>query len=363
MMKFMMRTLQILMLVLTLIWGVNAANALSISTTPSSVNAAYGQSTSVAIHYRFDTQLPQPLLSTTGYFVFNDVIIGTVNRPLTCRFTASEVLTIPQYIVEKVHRAGGSSFRFKRNFNGSVQLTPFTTPVYFSEDGNVIIHITPGSVAAFSLKRIELYFDQVQRQNEVMVQRNYRGLKAYADIYYNGSGMLNGYWEVDGLIIERVNRFVPSGGKVTLVTPSIPDLPTFDPGYHIVKFIVTSPETSFEVPEMVYWVKGTDEPAKRSLVLTTPQDGADISTDFSFAWEKMEKAAVYLISFAKEDDKTICFSALTRDTAYRIPTPVLSQYFAAGKKFLWSVKGYDTENNVIAESGARSFFFREATKP
>lgn len=362
-MKFTMRSLQILILMLLLLWGANAANALSISATPSSVNAAYGQSTSVAVHYRFDTQLPQPLLSTTGNFVFNDTIIGTVNRPLTSRYTASEVLTIPQYIVEKVIRAGGSTFRFKRNFNGNVQLTPFTTPVYFSEDANVIIHIAPGSVGAFSLKRIELYFDQVQRQNEVMVQRNHRGLKAYADIYYNGSGILNGYWEVDGLIIERVNRFVPTGGKVILATPSVPDLPTFDPGYHIVKFIVIAPEMSFEVPEMVYWVKGTDEPIKRSLVLTNPADGADIPTDFSFTWDKMEKAAVYLISFAKGEDKTICFSALTRDTSYRIPSSILAEYFTAGEKFLWSVKGYDTENNIIAESGIRRFHFKEATKP
>lgn len=362
-MKFTMRSLQIFIFALTLFWGVNAAYALSISATPASVNAAYGQSTSVAIHYRFDTQLPQPLLSTTGNFIFDDTIIGTVNRPLTCRYTVSEVLTIPQYIVEKVMRAGGSSFRFKRNFNGNVQMSPFATPVYFSEDANVIIHITPGSVAAFSLKRIELFFDHMQRQNEVMVQRNHRGLKAYADIYYNGSGILNGYWEVDGLTIERVNRFVPTGGKVTLVTPSVPDLPTFDPGYHIVKFIVTTPETSFEVPEMVYWVKGTNEPVKRSLVLTTPQDGMDIPANFSFAWEKMEKAAVYLISFAKDDDKSICFSALTRDTTYRIPPSVLAEYFTAGKKFLWSVKGYDTENNIIAESGMRSFYFREAAQP
>jgi hypothetical protein len=351
------------MLVMTLLWGVTAADALSISATPSSVNAAYGQSTSVAIHYRFDTQLPQPLLSTTGNFIFNDAIIGTVNRSLTSQYSVSEVLTIPQYVVEKVIRAGGSSFRFKRNFNGNVQMSPVTTPVYFSEDANVIIHITPGSVASFSLKRIELYFDNMQKRNEVMVQRNFKGLKAYADIYYNGSGFLNGYWEVDGLIIERVNRFVPTGGKVTLATPSVPDLPTFDPGYHIVKFIVTNPETSFEVPEMVYWVKGAEEPTKRVLALINPMDGMDIPPDFPFAWEKMEKASVYLISFAKSEDKTVCFSALTRDTSYRIPPSVLAEYLSPGKKFLWSVKGFDTENNIIAESGVQSFYFKEAPKP
>ena len=362
-MKFMKRTLRILMFVLTLVWGANSANALSISTTPASVNAAYGQSTSVAIHYRFDTPLQQPLLSPNGRFFFNDTLIGTVNRSLNCRYTASEVLTIPQHIVETVRRAGGSSFTFSRNFHGTVHSSPSVGPDYFSADGNVTIHITPGSVAAFSLRRIELYFDNLQRKNETMVPRNFKGLRAYADIYYNGSGMLNGYWDVDGLIIERVNRFVPSGGKMTLATPDIPDLPTFDPGYHIVKFIVTAPAASFEVPEIVYWVRGVDEPVKRPLVLITPQDGSDIPADFSFTWEKMEKAAVYLVSFSREEDQSVCFSALTRNTAYQIPPPVLSRYFTAGKMFLWSVKSYDTENNVIAESGAWRFSLPEPPKP
>jgi len=212
---------------------------------------------------------------------------------------------------------------------------------------------------AFSLKRIELYFDGTQRQNEMMVQRNHPGLTAYADIYYNGSGMLSGYWEVDGLIIERVNGFVPAGGKVTLATSNVQDLPTFDPGYHIVKFRVISPATSFEVPEMVYWVKGTEAPVKQSLTLIKPADGAGISTDALFEWEKREKASVYLISFFKAGEKEVCFSAMTRDASYRIPPSVLAEYLCPGDKYLWSVKGFDKGNNTIAESGLRSFFFKK----
>jgi hypothetical protein len=278
--------------------------------------------------------------------------IGTVNLPLsTATQRVSEVLTIPQAVVERALRAGYSTFYYDRVFTNT------------SDFYRLTINITPGSVAAFSLKRIELFFDNMQKKNEVMVPRSFKGLKAYADIYYNGSGFLNGYWEVDGLIIERVNRFVPAGGKVTLATPNVPDLPTFDPGYHIVKFIVTNPETSFEVPEMVYWVKGTEEPTKRALALIKPLDGMDIPPDFPFQWEKMEKASLYLISFARAEDRTVCFSALTRDTLYQIPPSVLAEYLSPGKKYLWSVKGFDTESNIIAESGVQSFYFKEAAKP
>jgi len=222
-----------------------------------------------------------------------------------------------------------------------------------------LILFASGNAEAFAIKRIELYFDLTQRQNEVMVQRNHVGLTAYADIFYTGSGMLSGYWEVDGLIIERVNRFVPTGGKVTLATPSVPDLPTFDPGYHIVKFRVTRPATSFEVPEMVYWVKGTEAPVKQSLTLIKPEDAAGITTDALFEWEKRENVSVYLISFFKPGEKKVCFSALTREASYRIPPSVLVEYLCPGNKYLWSVKGFDKGNNTIAESGLRSFFFKK----
>jgi hypothetical protein len=340
----------------------NVTEAIGATTTPSTVNAAYGQSTTVTVHYLMPTAMA-PITSynsSIGHFYLPSLAtptpIGAVNLNLTTSTRqVSEVLTIPQTVIERALRAGASTFYYSRTFA--------STPGGYGDTFALNINIVPGSVAGFSLRRIELYFDNMQKRNEVMVQRNFKGLKAYADIYYNGSGFLNGYWEVDGLIIERVNRFVPAGGKVTLATPSIPDLPTFDPGYHIVKFIVTNPETSFEVPEMVYWVKGAEEPVKRALALIKPLDGMDIPTNFPFEWEKMEKASLYLISFAKAEDKTVCFSALTRDTAYRIPPSVLSEYLSPGKKYLWSVKGFDTESNIIAESGVQSFYFKEAAKP
>jgi len=227
----------------------------------------------------------------------------------------------------------------------------------------ILICIDSGSAAVFSLKRIELYFDITQKQNEVMVERNHKGLRAYTDIYYNGTGILNGYWEVDGLIIERVSRLVPPGGKVSLATSSVPDLPTFDPGYHIVKFIVTNPATSFEVPEMVYWVKGTEEPSRQVLSLIQPRNGMTIPPDFLFKWKTMDKASVYMISFSSAKDKKVRFSALTRDTSYRIPPSVLTDYLCSSEKYYWSVKGFDKKSNVIAGSGFQSFYLKQTTKP
>ena len=357
-MNFLKKSYQVLFLVMVFLCC--ATTAMGVSISPSTVNAAYGQSTTVAVHYLLPPSpagAPTTYISAYGKFRLSGSLgyqeIGSVNLPLTTSTqSASEILTIPQAVVERAARAGASSFIYVREFPN------------VKDDTYVLnINIGPASIAAFSLRRIELYFNNHQKKNEVMVTRNFKGLKAYADIYYNGSGFLNGYWEVDGLIIERVHRFVPTGDKITLATPGIPDLPTFDPGYHIVKFIVTNPETSFEVPEMVYWVKGTEEPVIQDLALVKPVDGMDIPYGVPFEWENMQKASLYLISFVKADDKTVCFSALTRDTSYRIPRSVLDDYFPLGKKYLWSVKGYDTENNIIAGSGLRSFYLKEAAKP
>jgi len=227
----------------------------------------------------------------------------------------------------------------------------------------MLTYLDSSSAAVFSLKRIELYFDITQKRSEVMVERNYKGLRAYTDIYYNGTGILNGYWEIDGLIIERVSRLVPPGGKVTLVTPGVPDLPTFAPGYHIVKFVVTHPVTSFEVPEMVYWVKGTEEPSRQVLSLIQPRNGMTIPPDFLFKWKTMDKASVYMISFSSAKDKKVRFSALTRDTSYRIPPSVLTDYLCSSEKYYWSVKGFDKKSNVIAGSGFQSFYLKQTTKP
>jgi hypothetical protein len=364
----------VLVLILALLFSVTAAYG--VSTTPSSTNAAYGQSTSVVIHYyAFPGQItinpdgggtivPIAPTSSGGDFCLPGAgpfgaqsceSIGYVYVPLTTvNGRASEVLTIPRNVVETAFRRGYNTFTYRRYFTNAHENDPYAT---------MTIRIVPGSIAAFSLKRIELYFNDGQRKNEIMVDRNFKGLKAHVDLYYNGSGLLNGYWEVDGLIIERVNRYVPPGTKITLTTPNIPDLPTFDPGYHIVKFIVTSPETSFEVPEIVYWVKGTEAPVLRALALLKPTDGSEVPPDSLFEWEKQDKVSVYMISFAKAEDNKVCFSALTRDATYQIPPAVLTDYLSAGQKYLWMVKGFDTENNVIAESSVQSFLLQEAAKP
>lgn len=85
------------------------------------------------------------------------------------------------------------------------------------------------SVANLSIKRIELYFEN--RRADTTVMKDYPNLKAFADITFIGSGLFQGYWQVDSRILSYVNQHLTFGGSVTIQTPKIPPLPTKEMGF------------------------------------------------------------------------------------------------------------------------------------
>jgi hypothetical protein len=83
----------------------------------------------------------------------------------------------------------------------------------------------------FGINRIELFFGN--RRAETTDPKLFPNIKSYAEIRYTGSGVLDGFWEVDGRLI-RGFQILTFGLTVTLRTPEIPAMPTFDPGSNIV---------------------------------------------------------------------------------------------------------------------------------
>lgn len=344
-----------LILIILFTLFVSSAHAV-VSTLPSSVNVARGQSTSVTITYAFSgVVLDGTWTSQQGFFTPN---FGTVDVPLSVTIQngtgrVSETITISPAVVERAFKAGSGTFIYTRAFiplTGGLTGTPMTA----TETAKVNIRITPETIAEFSLRRIELYFNGKEKKSEAVVNRNFKELKAHADIYFNGSGFLQGYWEVDGRVIERISRYVSFGAKVSLITPNMPGLPTFEPGFHSIRFVVTNPQPPFELPQILYWVTAREEPVKRTLSFLRPKDGAEISEGDEFRWEKMEGVSVYLVTFIKKDDRTIVFSALTPNSSYKIPQSVISQSFTKDTKYIWQVKGFDGEGNIVAGSEERS---------
>ena len=67
-----------------------------------------------------------------------------------------------------------------------------------------------------------------------------------------------GYWEVDGNILSNVNQTITSGTAFTIESPAPPILPTFVPGSHSIRFVITNPSQNIPFPEISYYVT-TDE--------------------------------------------------------------------------------------------------------
>ncbi|MFN3396885.1 MAG: hypothetical protein ACK4Z9_08865, partial [Thermodesulfovibrionales bacterium] len=204
-----MRIFKCLILIILFILFSSLSHA-AVTTSPSSVNVAKGRPTAITISYSFSGLPPAgtpgtfTLTSSLGEFLLGADIIGSINVPLTVNIQngvgrISETIIVSPSVIERALRAGSGTFVYQRVFFSQVAPTQTAT---------VNIRITSESIAEFSLRRVELYFNGKDKKAEAIVNRNFRELKAYADIYFNGSGFLQGYWEVDGRVIESVSRHV-----------------------------------------------------------------------------------------------------------------------------------------------------------
>ncbi len=218
-----------------------------------------------------------------------------------------------------------------------------------SDNGTLNVRIAD-SAPLFDINRLELTFPANGR-GEITVKRNQSGLTARADLLYSGNGILNGYWEVDGNLLARVNQHVLAGGRITIETPAIPPLPTFTEGSHVIRFIVESTNSLQAIPALVYYVTSEEsEELRNTFRLITPLDNAIISFEkLGFEWEAVPNVSVYNVVFLADPDSLQVFSAFTKVPRYAIPTGVLG-YFSAGYSYRWQVRALDGDGKSVAKS-------------
>jgi subtilisin family serine protease len=311
----------------------------------------------VTVNYQFSGS---PFLNTTmnssaGSFIVGGEAIDTSSLPLTADIRngsgrVSEVITIPVRVLERALQRGSNRIAYTRTFSGPG----------LSSTATVNIVITTEATADFEIKRIEVYFEN--RRAEITVERNNPDLRAYADIRFVGSGLLQGFWEVDGRVLTTVNRHLTFGRSVTLETPQIPPLPTFDTGTHIVRFVITNPATELPLPSLLYFVTPAEfRGSPVSLKLLLPENDSQLDyLPSTFRWEGLSRTALFLIQFFDRPDANPVFSAYTRESSYILPDIVLKSIFSPGQKYYWKVKGFDADSNAVAESAVRGFSFRSA---
>lgn len=210
------------------------------------------------------------------------------------------------------------------------------------------------TAADFQITGLRLYFDN--NRPEITVKRN-QPVTFFTDINFAGSGLLQGYWEVDGRLIANVSRHVVSGGRVTIEAPESPSLPTFDPGSHIVRFVIINHD-SLPLPEAIYFVTAEEYKELLSIKLIYPRDNERISYKYlNFRWTPIDEISTYLIEFTEETKGKSIFSAYTTRADYKLPPPVIKTVFISSRTYSWRIKGLNANGKVTGESPIYKFTF------
>jgi hypothetical protein len=311
------------------------------------------------------TPITVPLVSTAGVFSAGGTVLETNNQPLTVSMQkgqgkASEVITISPTLIEKALRQNSNVFTYQRSFTlgGAFAKETAQSPVIFTSTLNISI-LTEGS-SPFDIKTLQLYFEN--RLIDITVDRNYPKLKAYVDILPLGSGILQGNWTVDGRIISNVVQPLAAGQAITLQTPDIPPLPTYEVGTHQLKFNVINPVTSVQMPTIIYHVSPTESVlALARITLLSPLLGSQQPySSINFQWEGFNFPVLYLVEFYS-DEKGInpMFSAFTQKTHYALPARTFTSFFEKGATYYWKVTALNETKNPVGESERRSFIFKK----
>lgn len=324
--------------------------SVAISTIPSPVQVSHIQSVPVTITYVFTTLLPSTftLTSSGGTFVSSGGgTLGAGGGGLTVTITGgrgvvTETLTVPQVIAEQSLRGGSATFTFQRLFSGENLFAEAAVPM----------RVVPSAAGPFSLRRVELKFEN--DRGEITVPKDFEKLKAFAFVEFNGSGLLEAVWEVDGRTLAIIREFLTFGSLVTLATPDIPPLPTFEPGVHRVSFRITNPPATFEIPSIAYFVTAAAVP-RQTIRLIAPVDrGRLAQSPVRFEWKEVTGATQYRLEIIEDAGGAPIFSALATGSPYTMPA-VYERHFVIGKRYRWQVKGLDVAGEVVAVSDSRTF--------
>jgi hypothetical protein len=356
-------------------------------------------STAVSSQGRFETQ-DGTQLGTTSQSVSMNILNGSG--------TASETVIIsPGIITKALKQLMQNRIYYRRTFISDGA----------SYTAQAALWIVPPSVGAFSLVRMQLSFIQkreleqgriVQSLSEsetgrATVPRNSKTLKAVADLTYTGSGTLQAQWKVDGQVIGFVNQTLYPGIRdVSIKSPDVPPLPTYDTGRHSVELEITrladnnlgvgslQPELGFDEPVIYYFV--TEEmPKEREKVdpleLISPQDDEKIpmpatpSNYPEFRWECLDGEYIYQFElypavpislgpskssgtfYVMEKELTgekPLITALTRTGSHVLSysdVEKLAQYIP----YVWRVEAYQGKK-LVARSSYRTVYFSTESK-
>ena len=102
-----------------------------------------------------------------------------------------------------------------------------------------------------AIKSIELSFQN--GQGDITLAANSQP-QPQAIIAFNGNGLFQAQWQVDGRVIEQVSLNVVFGKTLKLRPLASTHFPTFEPGPHTLGLNIITPKTNLKNPVISYFI-------------------------------------------------------------------------------------------------------------
>lgn len=228
-----------------------AASAAVTAINPTSTTATLplARSATVKLNWEVTTNLATSVTVRSNYGRFltpSGIELGRISTDLSRTITGTapksvdiaETVRIPSAITVKAKKLGSNTLHYERRFDdGSGNLSAY-----------IGLQTTTAKAATLSLVRVALSFDN-GRQLRLIARGE--ALQAQAHLAINGSGLIQGAWEIAGpessageptyIMLKKISRH--SGGENNLIVVS-PPLPTQTEGTHLLRLRLTRPQVN-----------------------------------------------------------------------------------------------------------------------
>jgi hypothetical protein len=168
--------------------------------------------------------------------------VGVPVGPVTWQFGDGQSLTGGSIITHVYKQPGNYTVM------ASGQFTATPTQI------RVVTGIGPAAPFAISLLRVRWE----DGRTDASVTQGFTPLAAYADLKYEGTGLLQAQWTLDGVPLGTFIRQLGFAGQATLDTSMFLPLPTTELGEHLVSLRILTPEVTFQPPTIRYFVRAGD---------------------------------------------------------------------------------------------------------
>jgi PKD repeat protein len=122
----------------------------------------------------------------------------------------------------------------------------------------ITVEASQGPMASFAVSYAILRFEN--GTTSISVTKDKSGLTAYADLKFEGSGLLQAEWRVDGQPFKITTQSLGFANQVTINSGPIPGLPTTVLGPHTVSLHISKPALFFSIPVISYYVTAALQP-------------------------------------------------------------------------------------------------------